>query len=100
MVRPEWHNSEGTIDPSFDPGTSYTDDHSCCGQTITVVAVLPDGKVLAGGDFAWFDQVPRLGLVRLHGDPPLRFATVVAASGACLKSDYTNLTSFLEPTVI
>jgi hypothetical protein len=46
--------------------------------TALAVAILPKGKVVAGGTFAGFDQVFRLSLVRLHGDPPLRFGAVLA----------------------
>jgi uncharacterized delta-60 repeat protein len=69
-------NLDGTLDPSFDPGSGS----GCCGRSIAALAVLPNGQILVAGDFASFDEVPRLGLVHLHGDPPLHIAAIAAGS--------------------
>jgi uncharacterized delta-60 repeat protein len=60
-------NPDGTLDKSFDPGAGTTTGNNCCDQYISSMALEPDGKVLLGGTFTMFDQVPRQGLVQLHG---------------------------------
>ena len=60
-------NRDGTLDPSFDPGTGIP------GATIDggVLALTSEGKVLAGGGlFVSVDGYPRTNLVQLYGDPP------------------------------
>jgi uncharacterized delta-60 repeat protein len=54
-------NLNGSPDPTFDPGAGADD-------RVTALAVQPDGKVLAGGQFTSFGGVPRRNLVRLHAD--------------------------------
>jgi uncharacterized delta-60 repeat protein len=65
-------NPDGTLDRSFDPGDGVTDDY---GNPLEPkkISLQADGRVLALGNFYWFDGVPRAGIVRLNGDPPLRF---------------------------
>lgn len=52
---------DGRLDPSFQPGQ---------GASGPVFAVLPqpNGKLLVGGSFSFFDGIFRPGLVRLNGD--------------------------------
>jgi uncharacterized delta-60 repeat protein len=70
-------NPDGSLDSSFDAGTG---EDTCC--DIFALGVLPDGRLLVGGGFDLFDDVPRSALVRLHGDPPLRITSVMATSGS------------------
>lgn len=62
-------NSNGSLDTTFDPGTG------CNGRIVEAdptepyvfaVALQPDGKIVAGGNFTTFNSVPRSGLVRLN----------------------------------
>jgi uncharacterized delta-60 repeat protein len=72
-------NSDGTLDTSFDVGPGFYIDDVCCDLAqlpVSSILVLPNGNILAGGGFTSFGGVPRPGLVRLHGDPPLRFASI------------------------
>lgn len=52
---------EGGLDNGFDIGTGANGE-------VRALAVLADGRILAGGYFTQFDGRSRLGLVRLHAD--------------------------------
>lgn len=72
-------NSDGSLDTSFDVGRGVYDADLCCGSAswrVSTILALPDGSILAAGSFTSFDGVPRPGLVRLRGDPPLRFTDI------------------------
>ena len=58
---------DGTPDPDFSPGAGVQGG----GITVWHVRVLPDEKLLIGGNFATYDGVPRQGLARLHADGSL-----------------------------
>jgi uncharacterized delta-60 repeat protein len=70
-------NPDGTLDRSFDPGDGATDANGPLEPK--KIALQADGHILALGNFYWFDGVPRAGIVRLHGDPPLRFLRASSA---------------------
>lgn len=59
-------NADGTLDTSFNPGTGT-------GTTDTVrsVAVLSNGKILIGGDFATYNGTSRNLIARLNADGTL-----------------------------
>jgi len=52
-------NEDGTPDSSFDPGTSAN-------SHIYAIKLQPDGKILVGGDFTFFNSVAKNRLVRLN----------------------------------
>lgn len=52
-------NIDGTIDASFNPGTG-TD------SLVQKIAIQNDGKIILGGGFSSFNNVSKLGLVRLN----------------------------------
>ena len=52
---------DGSKDPSFDTGSGAD-------GIIEIVALQPDGKILAGGRFKTFNNLPFAGLVRLNTD--------------------------------
>lgn len=56
--------ADGTLDPTFDPGTGFDPD----GQTIWCMALQPDGKILACGWFTSFNGVGRNRIARLMID--------------------------------
>jgi uncharacterized delta-60 repeat protein len=58
-------NRDGTLDKTFDPGANTATGADCC---VSSLVIEPDGKVLLGGTFTTFDDVPCQGLVQLHGD--------------------------------
>lgn len=60
-------NSDGAVDATFDPGTSATGTQ----VSIEAVALQLDGKILIGGDFTKFGDVPRNALARLNTDGSL-----------------------------
>ena len=54
-------NTDGSLDTSFDPGFGPN-------AQIASVALQSDGKILVGGFFTTFDNIPATKLVRLHAD--------------------------------
>ncbi len=61
-------NADGSLDASFNPGTGVT------GSQITGVgttALQPDGKVIIGGDFTFFNGASRNYIARLSADGSL-----------------------------
>ncbi|MGQ9896709.1 MAG: hypothetical protein ACUVR8_03980 [Acidobacteriota bacterium] len=54
---------DGSLDTSFEIGSGAS-------STVFAVALQTDGKVLLGGAFTTFNNVPRAGIVRLLGDAP------------------------------
>jgi len=55
-------NSDGSLDTNFMAGVSGADN------TVYALALQPDGKIIAGGDFGQFNGVTRLRLTRLNPD--------------------------------
>jgi uncharacterized delta-60 repeat protein len=56
-------NSNGALDLGFDPGRGAD-------GTVFSVALLPDGKVILGGDFTMVNGFLRRGVARVNGDTP------------------------------
>ncbi|MDX1905915.1 MAG: T9SS type A sorting domain-containing protein [Bacteroidia bacterium] len=54
-------NADGTLDPSFNPGTGAN-------NVVNVVAIQPDGKIMLGGSFYKFNGVEQAGIARLNSD--------------------------------
>lgn len=54
-------NPDGSLDLSFDPGFGANDN-------VTAIALQPDGKILVGGQFTYFNGVWCNHLVRLNTD--------------------------------
>ncbi len=57
-------NADGTLDTTFDPGTGAN-------NTVSAVAVQPDGKILIGGAFTTVGGVTRNRIARLNTDGTL-----------------------------
>ncbi|MCP5516166.1 MAG: VCBS repeat-containing protein [Verrucomicrobiales bacterium] len=53
--------ANGALDPAFDPGEGFDGD-------VYALALLPDGDLIAGGDFLSCDGFPCGSLARLHPD--------------------------------
>jgi len=56
-------NANGSLDLTFDPGRGAD-------GTVLSVALLPDGKVVLGGDFTMVNGFLRRGVARVNGDTP------------------------------
>jgi uncharacterized delta-60 repeat protein len=54
-------NSDGRMDNSFQPGESFR-------GYINSVAVQPDGKIIAGGQFSEYNKTPARNIIRLNPD--------------------------------
>lgn len=67
-------NTDGTLDTTFNIGTGFDGFF-----VVSTVAVQPDGKILAGGTFAEFNDVSRNNLVRLNADGTLDSAFDIGA---------------------
>jgi len=53
-------NSDGSIDTSFDFGTGFNNQ-------VNILAIQPDGKILVGGDFTYYNDQNYKGIIRLNG---------------------------------
>ncbi len=57
-------NTDGTVDMSFNPGTGFD-------NSITHISILPDGKIMAFGNFSDYNGNPVVGIARLNTDGSL-----------------------------
>ncbi len=73
--------ADGTLDTSFDPGTSAN-------GAIWAVAVQQDGKILIGGDFTTYNEIPRNRIARLNSDGTLdrTFGEGLAGAGGSVRT--------------
>jgi uncharacterized delta-60 repeat protein len=69
-------NADGSLDTSFNPGTGAND-------VVEVVVPLSGGKVLIGGWFSSFDNIPYRRIVRVNADgsPDVGFNSGTGVSG-------------------
>ncbi len=75
----------GSVDPSFQPETGANN------SSINALLLLPDGNLLAGGDFTEYDGLPFQRLLRLHGGgPPGGAPLQVGISGTDLVLTWTD----------
>ncbi|NQX02985.1 IPT/TIG domain-containing protein, partial [bacterium] len=66
-------NADGTLDPSFDPGTGFNGD-------VAEALLQSDGKILAAGAFSAFNGSPCGPVVRLNADGSIDSGFTAAAS--------------------
>lgn len=66
-------NTNGSLDPAFDPGTGPDD-------AVGSVAVQPDGKIVIGGNFSSYNGVARSRIARLNSDGTLDAGFVASAT--------------------
>ncbi|WP_410221398.1 T9SS type A sorting domain-containing protein [Pedobacter sp.] len=57
-------NADGSVDTSFDPGGGFNSIVQC-------IVVQPDGRILAGGNFTLYNDVPTNRIARLNADGSL-----------------------------
>lgn len=57
-------NADGTLDTTFDPGAGPSSD-------VYAIATQPDGKILIGGRFAFYNNISRNGIARINTDGTL-----------------------------
>ncbi len=57
-------NADGSVDTGFNPGTGAT-------GTVYAIAVRPDGKIMIGGSFSWYNGTTRVRIARLNSDGSL-----------------------------
>ncbi len=67
----DYRFAPGSLDPTFNTGTGATSGSSALSQVVHAVAVQPDGKVLIGGAFLFYDGIPRKRMARLNSDGTL-----------------------------
>jgi uncharacterized delta-60 repeat protein len=73
----------GDVDLSFDPGSGVN-------NTVNVIAVQPDGKVIIGGPFTTVEGLARSRIARLNAD----------GSGDASFNAGTNISDFVSPTAL
>lgn len=57
-------NADGSVDPTFDPGTGFNDP-------VHALVIQSDGRILVGGDFTSFNGASRERIARLNADGSL-----------------------------
>ena len=57
-------NADGSLDTTFNPGTGGND-------SVDVINVLPDGKIIIAGNLTQYNSVPVNGLARINADGTL-----------------------------
>jgi uncharacterized delta-60 repeat protein len=60
-------NSDGTVDQGFQNGSTWNWDYTSAG-VVYALKCQPDGKVLVGGDFNYYNGYSRKGLIRLESN--------------------------------
>jgi uncharacterized delta-60 repeat protein len=60
-------STNGVLDVTFDPGTGAND-------AVYAIAIQSDGKILIGGDFTTYNEIPRNHIARLNKDGSLDLA--------------------------
>ena len=73
-------NADGSLDPTFDPGTGATGGVTPPFGIIYAMALQPDGKILVGGDFTNFNGKVALRIVRLESNGNVDSTFVGASS--------------------
>lgn len=58
-------NTDGTIDPSFNPGAGAN-------QTIYASSLQPDGRIIIGGNFTTYDNIGRNRIARINSNCSLQ----------------------------
>lgn len=90
-------NTDGTLDGSFTVGTGATGE--AIFPDIETIAIQPDGKIIIGGAFSFYDGTARNGIARLNADGTLDESFIV---GAGVDAEISNssggvLTTSLQP---
>ncbi|HEX8492185.1 MAG TPA: Calx-beta domain-containing protein [Pyrinomonadaceae bacterium] len=73
--------NQGTLDTSFNSGSGATSGSSALPQFVSAVALQPDGKIIIGGAFIFYDGTTRNRIARLNSDGTLD-ATFDPGTGA------------------
>lgn len=71
-------NSDGTVDPSFDPGIGLNIGDPADAAQLSTIAVLPNKQILIGGAFLSYNGGPRTALARLNADGSLDLSFDIA----------------------
>lgn len=89
-------NADGSLDGSFDAGDNFTNFFGFVGEA-TALALLPDGKVMLGGEFS-HNQAFNSGVVRLNSNGSIDpgFATNGLVSSFIVQSDGKLITSSID----
>ena len=61
-------NGDGSLDTTFDPGIGTYNPETYGTDPVHTVAVQPDGKILIGGSFGYFELLTYNGITRLNAD--------------------------------
>lgn len=64
-------NPDGTLDPSFNPGTAVGGAGVNANGTVRSVAIRGNGTILIAGDFTQYNGTPRAGFAQLNSDGTL-----------------------------
>lgn len=56
--------ADGTPDPTFDPGKGLVESNG----SINSIIIQADGRMIMTGDYTLYTDIPRQGIIRVHGD--------------------------------
>lgn len=87
--------SDGTVDSTFNNTTNFAVPQ------VRALAIQPDGKVLAGGEFFTFNSYGRTNLVRLYGDAyPPEFVNQPRSTNVAVGTTVTFSADVSNPTTV
>ena len=84
-------NTDGSVDPTFNPGTSTGNGIITFPSAVQAFEVQPDGKILVGGGFSGYNGFDVNGIVRINPDGSFDESFI---SGEGAESD--NFTGFVN----
>lgn len=64
-------NPDGSVDPTFDPGTGALDEYDPGSTSINCLSLQPNGQIVIGGDFTTYGGVGRNYIARLNANGTL-----------------------------
>ena len=64
-------STDGSLDLTFHPGNGTYNSLTGDSDTVNTILLQPDGKILIGGNFEFYNQTRRIGLARIFTDGSL-----------------------------
>jgi len=85
-------NTDGSVDPSFDPGTGTYNPITGVSDTVYAITLQTNNTILVGGDFQSFNETPRAGITRLfsYGSVDTSFMDTAYNEYAGIPNRYIN----------
>jgi uncharacterized delta-60 repeat protein len=100
-------NSDGSVDPAFDPGAGAQGSSHSVQATVRAIAVQTNGQIVIGGYYSQYDGFSRLGIARLNANgsidasfnpsygPNAVFPIVLQPDGKILAAGYLKVSGYV-----